>query len=536
MTKRIFSAVAAALSAAGAIFWWNRRLDSQERIESPMREEMPASATSLSAQPHKRTRLVPPTPTKKLHVPPPDSAGEGRTPYYFVPGEALVTLRSAELPPLDFLPTVAERFGASYLPVGKSRVSYPVPEGEDWFTVVRLKWATGADYEETLERFTTLEAQVNEGVAWDDVRVAGWMPNWLGTVAGVESNAQWYTPGGPGSYPRPLPAPADGLALVDAPFLGELREAMSEPVTLAVLDAFPSPEALKNYTAPKALEPLLERLSTDTRDLSLDSSQHYATFPTGEPFDMSDHGLMTTWLATEVIGVEGLEHVTLEPIRVATAEGVCSAADVIAGLARLVQRAREGENIVVLLASVIGMMDIVPPRLRLYEEHYEALRLACLSLSEAGAVLLGAAGNDASGLQHPPRTRRPAAFRSVIEVTAGQLAQSDLALYANQAKALCLFGGEANLLYEISDTMPYLIGPAVSSELRVSNDRVEANEQGWVAWAGTSFAAALAAGLAVMLRSDQPDLKMWDVRTQLRKLATSTRNPGNVPFIDLVRP
>ncbi len=29
---------------------------------------------------------------------------------------------------------------------------------------------------------------------------------------------------------------------------------------------------------------------------------------------------------------------------------------------------------------------------------------------------------------------------------------------------------------------------------------------------------------------------MWDVRTQLRKVATSTRNPGNVPFIDLVRP
>ena len=54
---------------------------------------------------------------------------------------------------------------------------------------------------------------------------------------------------------------------------------------------------------------------------------------------MSDHGLMTTWLATQIVGEEGMKHVTLEPVRVASAYGVCSTADVIAGLAPLARRA-----------------------------------------------------------------------------------------------------------------------------------------------------------------------------------------------------
>ncbi len=478
MKKKIVSGLVAALSGIGAVLWWNRRLDMQERVESPQREEMSASSTSLSAQPHKRTRLVPPTPTKKMEIPPPDSAEEGRTPFYFVPGEALVTLLGPTMAPAALLPTVAERFGASYKPIAEQAVAYPAPEGDAWVTVLCLRWQAGADYEGTLEHFRTLEAQINEGIAWGEQRVATWMPNWLGTVA-AEPDARWYTPGGPGSYPRPIPAPAgERLPLVAAPFLQEWREGLEHPVTLAILDAFPARESLDRRRVPEVLQPLVERLRADERRLSLDGVQHVAAFRTGSAFDMSDHGLMAAWLASEVIGAEGMARVSLEPVRVAMTWGVCSAADVIAGLAPLVQRARDGENIVALLAFAIGMMDIVPPRLRLYEEHYEALRLACLALSEAGGTLIGAAGNDASGLQHPPRTRRPAAFRSVIEVTAGQLEQSDLALYANQAKALALFGGEANLLYQITDNLPSLVGPGLVQEVRTSHDQLQPNERG----------------------------------------------------------
>ncbi len=532
MQKKLLSSLVASLGALGAVLWWNRRQAVEERPAQATREEMPASATSLSAQPHKRTRLVPPASTVRREVPRPDSADEGLTPYYFVPGEALLSLQGSEPPAESFLHDVAQLFEASYAPFGGGVVSYPVPEGEGWLTVVRLRWSESTGYEESLARFARLEEQVNAGVAWGSTRVVHWMPNWLGTVA---ADTRWYTPGGPGAYPRPLAAPGH-LPLTDAPFLQEWRDGMQHEVTLAVLDAFPTAEQIAARPLPASLDSLVAGLREARAPLSLDARQHYATFRTGLPFEMSDHGLMTAWLASEVIGEAGMQRVRLEPIRVATAEGVCSTADVIAGLAPLVARARAGEPMVVLLAFVVGMMDIVPPRLRLYEEHYEALRLLCLALSEAGATLLGAAGNDANGLQHPPRTRRPAAFRSVIEVTAGQLEQTDLALYANQAKALVLFGGEASLQNQIVSNLPSLVGPAVAPEHRTSNDGVEPNPSGWVAWAGTSFAAALAAGLAVLLRSREPQMKMWDVRTQLRKVATGTRNPGNVPFVELVKP
>jgi hypothetical protein len=455
-------------------------------------------------------------------VPAPDSAAEGRTPYYFVPGEALVAIVAPEAVTDEaFLSQVAGYFEALYAPTGEEGVSsYRAPKEMGWITVLRLRWAGEVGYGETLKRFAKLEAQINAGVILDGKRVSIWMPNWLGTIAGSQ---KMYTPGGPAAYPHPVPAPEEGLPLVEREFLHNWRSQMQSPVTLALLDTFPKREMLSDdalQQVPNSIIPLIEQLQNKPDTLSLDASQHYAAFYNSEPFDMSDHGLMTTWLAAEVIGEVGMGHVSVEAVPIATTEGICSAADVIAGLAPLARRASEGEKIVALLGFVLGMGHIIPPRLRPYEEHYELLRLLCLSLNEAGAVQIGAAGNDASGLQHPPRTHRPASFRSVIDVTAGQLEQSDLALYANQAKALCLFGGEANLQYKITEQMPSLIGPSL--------------KHAWVAWAGTSFAAALAAGLAVLRCSQNSEFNMWDIRTQLRNVATETRHPGNVPFVTLI--
>lgn len=535
MYKRLIALLLAALTALGGLLVWNRQRPRSTTVVGREVEEVPASATSLSAQPHKRVRVAPPKPNKGRAVPPPDSADEGRTPYYFVPGEALLTLHGPEPLTGAILDQIAAQVEGVHAPLGAEGVSYPAPEGAGFFTILRVQWPTETGYEESLARFAKLETQINTGIAWEEGRVATWMPNWLGSVATAE---RLYTPGGPAAYPRPVPTPATGLPLADTSFLHEWRAAMQQPITLAIVDTFPTADSLPDSpdSLPPSLRPLVARLRQDARPLTLDSTRHYATFRTGLPFDMSDHGLMAAWLASEVIGETGMAHVTLEPVRVASREGICSAADVIAGLAPLARRVHAGESMVVLLAFVIGMGDIIPPRLRHYEEHYEALRLVCLSISEAGGTLVGAAGNDASGLQHPPRTRLPASFRSVIEVTAGQLAQSDLALYANQAKALCLFGGEANLQYEMADNIPALVGPALASHLRVSNDQHAPNESGWVAWAGTSFAAALAAGLAVMRRSQNPTARMWEIRTELRKVATASRQPGNVPFIDLIRP
>lgn len=538
MSKKAISALLAAVMG-GALIWYKRQQPSKSLPRRQVREEVPLSATSLSSQPHKRVRLRPPASQVNIDAPPPDSAASGRTPFYFVPGEALLTLQGPSPISNDtFLQEVASHFKGQFIPVGQGAISYPAPKSEEWLTVLRLQWPDSTGYNQTLANFVRLEEQVNQRVRWDEGRVVSWMPNWLGTLAGMP-DSRMYTPGGPGAYPRPTATPKGGLSLTDAPFLAQWRAEMQKDVTFAILDAFPVAEEITDEhltSMSPSLVPLLHKLRDTSHSLSLNAEAHYATFHTGESFTMSDHGLMTAWLASEVIGQAGMEHVTLEPVRVAAANGVCSAADVIAGLAPLAQRVQEGEPLVILLAFVIGMGQIIPPRLRPYEEHHEALRLLCLSISDAGGILLGPAGNDASGLQHPPRTRLPAAFRSVIDVTAGQLQQSDLALYANQSKALCLFGGESNLLYEMVDNLPALVGPAITSSLRSSNEQIEANPHGWVKWAGTSFAAALAAGLATLRVSHNPDFSMWAIRTQLRQVATDARHPGNVPFIDLVWP
>lgn len=523
-----------ALAAAGGAAWaYLRRsttrpvpVEGQRTVEAP---KSATSFTSLSAQPHKRVRIAPPPAPELENRPAPDSAEEGRTPYYFVPGEAIITLYDSSAVSSDFLPVVAEAFGATLMPMGsQTAVRYPAPENEGWFTLVRLRWEADTDNEASLTRFKQVEEQVNRELRWDTVRVAGWMPNWLGTVANAPAaDAGMFTPGGTGSYPRPVPAPPQPtLPVKEAPYLNEWRGSMAQRVTLAIADAFPAPEDFADaMTFPPSLRPFVESVRALPDTLTVSSADRYATFREGTPYDMRSHGLMTAWLATETIGTEAMAHVTLEPIRVATASGICSMVDVVAGLAPLAERARNGENIVALLAFTIGMGDIIPPRLRHYEEHYEGLRLCCLSISEAGGILIGASGNDANGLQHPPRTRIPAKFRSIIEVTSGQYDQEHLALYANQSKALCLFGGDVNLANQSAENIPTLIGPVLPTGETPS---------GWVAWAGTSFAAALAAGLAVLIRGDRTGLKMWDVRMELRSVATSVRHPGNVPFIDLV--
>jgi hypothetical protein len=531
MKSRWLAPLMALLAAGGAAWaYWQRRNEQRPiKVETARVVEAPKSATSLSAQPHKRVRIAPPSTPELENRPAPDSAEAGRTPYYFVPGEAVITLHNSTPVKAEFLPTVAEAFGATLLPMGgEPAVSYPVPEGEGWFTLVRLFWKEDADYEPSLSRFKIIEEQVNQELEWDGVRVAGWMPNWLGTVASIlPTEDQMFTPGGAGSYPRPVPAPtSQTLPLKDAPFLQEWRGKINQPVTLAILDAFPAPaDFADTMNFPPSLAPFVKKVRALPDTLTLPADAYYATFREGTPYDMRSHGLMTAWLAAEVIGAEAMAYTTFEPIRVATRNGVCSMVDVLVGLAPLAERARNGENIVAVLAFTIGMGDIIPPRLRHYEEHYEGLRLCCLSISEAGGILLGAAGNDANGLQHPPRTRIPAKFRSMIEVTAGQYDQEHLALYANQSKALCLFGGDVNLANQSAENIPVLVGPVLPTE---------ANPDGWVAWAGTSFAAALAAGLAVLIRSEHPHMKMWDVRMELRSVATSVRHPGNVPFIDLV--
>jgi hypothetical protein len=523
------------LVAAGGAAWayWQRRLNRPIPVEGQRVVEAPKSATSftsLSAQPHKRVRIAPPQTPELENRPAPDSAESGRTPYYFVPGEAVITLYDNTSVSAEFLPLVAETFGAVLMPMGtQSSVSYPAPENEGWFTLVRLRWESDTDYEASLTRFKSIEAQVNQELRWETIRVAGWMPNWLGTVANADtsSESRMFTPGGAGSYPRSVSTPPHPtLPMKEAPFLMEWRGKMNEPVTLVIADAFPAPEAFTDTMVfPPSLVSFVEKVRALPDILTVKQHERYATFREGTPYDMASHGLMTAWLATEVIGVEAMAQVTLEPIRVATGSGVCAIVDVLAGIAPLAERARNGENIVALLAFTIGMGDIIPPLLRHYEEHYEGLRLCCLAISEAGGILMGAAGNDANGLQHPPRTRIPAKFRSIIEVTSGQYDQEHLALYANQSKALCLFGGDVNLANQSAENIPMLIGPVLPSE---------EHPTGWVAWAGTSFAAALAAGLAVLIRSDRRHMKMWDIRMELRSVAMSVRHPGNVPFIDIV--
>src|SRR5688572_13089684 len=117
MHKRVISALLAALAAAGgAFYWWQQ--------SKPGSVASSTTATDGSAHPTL-------TQAPRREVPPPDSAEEGRTPYYFVPGEALVALRGQVSADGE---GVAALFDARHVPIGDDSliVAYPAPDSEEW--------------------------------------------------------------------------------------------------------------------------------------------------------------------------------------------------------------------------------------------------------------------------------------------------------------------------------------------------------------------------------------------------------------------
>ena len=171
MKKKALSAFIAA-AIGGVLVWFNRRPKKTPVIGRTM-EDASLSATSLSAQPHKRQRIARPVQTPKENVPPPDSAAQGRTPYYFVPGEALIMLHSSDLLDVSLLKKVATHFKGVYAPIRDEKVYYPAHNGTEksWFTVMRLLWPNAKGYEQTLKHFAILETQVNQEAKWGEVEV-----------------------------------------------------------------------------------------------------------------------------------------------------------------------------------------------------------------------------------------------------------------------------------------------------------------------------------------------------------------------------
>ncbi len=139
-----------------------------------------------------------------------------------------------------------------------------------------------------------------------------------------------------------------------------------------------------------------------------------------------------------------------------------------------------------------------------------ALKIAIRSLVEKGVVVVAAAGNDSLGKNPPHGPRYPARYEQVLGVAAVNR-KGEAAAYSNRANAdywgsgIATYGGEEP--DEASEILAEQSGvPDAPRSLYLNNTYPplsaddppppDPNMSGWAWWSGTSFATAVASGLA----------------------------------------
>jgi subtilisin family serine protease len=158
-------------------------------------------------------------------------------------------------------------------------------------------------------------------------------------------------------------------------------------------------------------------------------------------------------------------------------------------------------------------------------------------LTAQGVLVVAAAGNDAVGGPGRPEPRIPARYDEVLAVAAVQRDSFEPSGFSNRGdvaimgNGVAVFGGDARPAASSPDgnpaddpwiTVDGVVGAFSAASLPFGGG---ANRSGWAAWAGTSFATPIVAGVAAAVLSREPALRPGRVIERVREYARLTDDP-----------
>ena len=398
-------------------------------------------------------------------------------------------------------------------------------------------------------------------------RIVAATPNWL--LAGAYEDE---TDGGPGAKPEPGDARSGRFRFTDSELAAQIAKGGGNGVVVAVLDTCPTKEQVRAAAGDGRGNWLLRSVAEHVEiDGPLSISRRYFSnrlpataaqwrvplpAPAGSDgqFEMPDHGLFAAGIIHSLV-----PQAEVHLIRVLGDNGsgdllalTSTLSKLPAALLRDASGRENGKRLVVnmsLMASLPPGVSVearsprgdVPPSKEFLDFWLPATsagkseaELAALlakpenaavaasikrthvSLQHAvsalrGALLVGAAGNDALGRTSHPATRLPARYDDVLGVGAVRRNGQE-ARYSNRGDeqamgdGIATFGGDARLA--APDAPPVVEGEWVTGVF--SADQFPfgggANRTGWARWAGTSFATPIISGIAASVWGSQPAL------------------------------
>ncbi len=363
------------------------------------------------------------------------------------------------------------------------------------------------------------------------LRLLSTMPNWLITTAPV-----LYARGGPALPPRP--APSLDVATVGNPPVGwhisfldqniTFDPRGAEEVMIAVLDTAHHADRLRSAaTRPEFRRNwLLQRLAANIRSENGSFEIEYDRYPilnevrTGRDaynddryYFMPDHGIFVSGLIRDIAS-----RARIRLIRILNDFGGGDLYNLFAALTDLEQELVSGtiRRLVINLSLTI-MPDIrrlphvwLPNRswtstqlnsvIRALNHIEEGLSLLFHSLSQHGALIVAAAGNDSirsNQKGQPPRPpRAPARYKDVLGVSSVN-SQFVPSLFSNAANiapnesGIVTFGGDSGGAIDSNGLPDAVRGIYISPTFPGGQQ----NLSGWADWAGTSFSTAIISGL-----------------------------------------
>lgn len=443
---------------------------------------------------------------------------------FFVPRQIMLFVEHAgELEPQqvgELLHSINQQSDGADVTEQSRIVSFSSSENKAQFSLIFADVnGVSDDPSDLLRLLQGIDKLVNTQLAGLTLRTAS--PNWLGV------RAPHVGTGGPGAKPKPAKLTAKwqtaDLQTPEAPFGFEMPMlekyfGTMQPVEVAILDTAPcSHDLVAAYHRWEAKHPLLHSLLRPHGKLTIDHADYETLLRLadygikGHHYGMADHGLFVAGIVHTIAPDAELRLIeVLNPLGIGDFESIAR------GLKQVLERrkALPAEQAMVLNCSLVlnfPTSDEIKKLARrdpIWAWLGENGRIARMALAletifneiaAQGVPIAAAAGNDAVPNKPRPPARYPAAFDSVIGVSALEDAIHP-ASYANLAddppcEGISTFGGAATQ----GET---IVGKGVLGVyIGEFPDEPHENKTGWAWWAGTSFATPIVSGSFAALMS-----------------------------------
>jgi hypothetical protein len=385
------------------------------------------------------------------------------------------------------------------------------------------------------------------------LRVLASMPNWL-THTSQAGHEPATGPGAPPMWSSSVKPPSGSWTFTQPAFATLIKNNLTvqhpEEVTVIILDtAMGDDQAVINQAQQYPHNALLQQIVADLQNhkMHIDATTYTSHLASdqysagqddlGRPFayNMVDHGLFIAGIIRNIA-----PQVKIKLVRIQNEYGAGDMCTFIQALEDIEGR-KDADHIVLNLS--LGALPPLeelhqvwfgstccceaPPfadALRTLEKLHLGMRLAIQSLIEQGVVVVAAAGNDSLGKNPPHGPRFPARYDDVLGVAAVNR-KGDAAAYSNQANVdfwgsgIATYGGEEP--NDDDETLAWYLGqspapqptpsppdavhslylngtyPPLNADDQVPpGDPEYTNTSGWAWWSGTSFATAVASGMA----------------------------------------